>query len=100
MKNVRPILDNIVIQPVFETVSPGGIVLTEEDPKRQIFRGTILAVGEGKWKNGQRVPMGVKVGDVVYFNKFLIMRLEINGDPIFMGKEEAIVAIINENKSA
>ncbi len=32
--------------------------------------GEVLAVGPGEFKDGERIPMDVKVGDVVFYSKY------------------------------
>lgn len=68
---LRPLNDLIVIKPDKpDEISVGGIVLPNQTQKNQrINRGTIIVTGPGKLgKNGERMPMDVKVGDKVLYN--------------------------------
>jgi chaperonin GroES len=51
-----------------EKVSKGGIILPDVSETKS-FKGKVVAVGPGKRdEDGELVPMGVKVGDLVLFN--------------------------------
>ncbi len=67
--NLTPIADRIIVRrEESETKTAGGILLPDSSKKKP-QRGTILAVGPGKMNNkdGTRVKMQLKVGDVVLF---------------------------------
>ena len=55
-----------------------------------------MAAGPGKLdENGKRVPMSVKVGDLVLFKKYGPDELEVDGKKYLVGEEADILAIIN-----
>ena len=54
-----------------EAKSKSGIILPENTNKEKPSQGVVIAVGAGSiLDNGQRGPMDVAVGDVVYFTKY------------------------------
>jgi chaperonin GroES len=66
-----PLGDRVVIKPSpKEEVSRGGIVLPDTVKEKPV-EGEIIAVGAGKLTDdGKRLPMDVKVGDVVIYSKY------------------------------
>ena len=68
--NLKPLGDRVVIEVVEEeAVTASGIVLPDT-AKEKSQRGRVLAVGEGRWEDGQRVPVSVSEGDeVIIFNE-------------------------------
>lgn len=73
-----------------------GIVLPETAEKEKPVRGKVVAVGPGKLdERGQRLPMSVKVGDLVLFKKYGPDEIEIDGKKLLVGEEDDILAIIN-----
>ena len=68
---LRPLGDRVVIEPLEEDqMTASGIVLPET-AKEKPQRGTVVAVGPGaRDKDGNLVPMDVKVGDTVLFAKY------------------------------
>ncbi len=78
-----------------EKVTKSGIVLPETAEKEKPVRGKVVAVGPGKLnEKGERVPMGVKVGDVVLFKKYGPDEIELEGKKYLVGDEDDILAII------
>lgn len=60
MSSFRPLHDRVLVKPVKEDVSKGGIVIPD-NAKEKPSRGTVEAVGPGKLDdNGHRSPMDVK----------------------------------------
>jgi chaperonin GroES len=68
---LRPLGDRVVIETLEEDqMTASGIVLPET-AKEKPQRGKVLAVGPGaRNKDGNLVPMDVKVGDIVIFAKY------------------------------
>ncbi len=67
--NLTPIADRIIVRREESEAKTAGGILLPDAAKKKPQRGTILAVGPGKMNNkdGSRVPMQLKVGDVVLF---------------------------------
>ncbi len=92
---VRPLSDNILVDPVEkETTLPSGIVLPDT-AKEKPQQGKIISVGPGKRdEDGDRVPMDVKVGDIVMYKKWGGTEIKIDGREMLLVKEEDILAIV------
>ncbi len=70
--NIRPIGERVVIKPMQkEEKTQSGILLPDSAQEKPI-EGEVVAVGPGRInEKGERVPLEVKVGDVVVFAKFI-----------------------------
>jgi len=92
--NLRPLHDQIIVkQHEIEEVSKGGIVLAGKTEKP--LKGTVLAVGPGRYIESIRLPMTVGVGDVVLFGKSSGTQVELDKDTtILVLRESEIVAVI------
>ena len=75
---LQPLADRLVVKPIEqEEVTKGGIVLPDT-AKEKPQEGKVLAVGPGRLsEEGKRVPMGVKVGDIVIYAKYGALRLRL-----------------------
>lgn len=95
--NLQPLNDHIFLEAVEETkTTKSGIVLPDTAEKEKPIRGKVVAVGPGKLdEKGHRVPMSVKVGDLVLFKKYGPDELEVDGKKYLVGEEADILAIIN-----
>ena len=75
---LQPLEDHVLIKPLIEeTVTKGGIILP--DSKEKPKKGEVVAVGNGKMlDNGQRSPIDVKAGDIVYFTQYAPDEIEVD----------------------
>jgi chaperonin GroES len=81
---VKPLEDRIVIKTnEAETTTASGLVIPDT-AKEKPQEGTVIAVGPGRFDDGVRVPMDVKVGDVVLYSKY-------GGTEVRNGNEELLV---------
>jgi len=89
--------DRILVEqhPVDETSAGGIIISTGKD---KAFMGTVVRVGPGKrTEDGRdRLPMTVKLGDVVVFGKYAGMNTQLNDEKLLVMKEDDIIAIAVE----
>lgn len=90
---LKPVGDRVLVKPFSEEEkTPGGIVLPDTAKERPQW-GEVKAVGQGKWDNGERVPMEVKEGDVVVFAKYGGTEIKIDGEEYLILRESDILAI-------
>ena len=94
--NLKPLSNHVFIEPLEEEkTTKSGIVLPDTAEKEKPIRGKVLAIGPGKLnEKGERIPMSVKVGDVVLFKKYGPDEIEIEDKKYLVGDEEDILAII------
>ncbi len=92
---IRPMNDNVLVLRVEEEQKTAGGIIIPDTAKKKSQEGKVIAVGSGKVaKNGQRIPLDVKVDDSILFSKYAGAEIKINGvEHIFM-KESDILAII------
>lgn len=92
----KPLSNHVFIEPIEEqAVTKSGIVIPDTAEKEKPVKGKVLATGPGKVsEKGERVPMSVKVGDVVLFKKYGPDEIEMEGKKYLVGDEDDILAII------
>ncbi len=92
----QPLSNRVFIEPVEEDkMTKSGIVLPDTAEKEKPIRGRVVAVGPGKVsEEGKRIPMSVKVGDVVLFKKYGPDEIEVDEKKYLVGDEDDILAII------
>jgi len=71
-----------------------GIIIPDT-AKEKPEQGTVVAVGPGKWDDGVLVPVGVKVGDKIMFNKYGYDEIKIKGVEYFIVSEANILGTLN-----
>ena len=94
--NLKPLSNHLFIEAIEEEkMSKSGIVLPDTAEKEKPVRGKIVAAGPGKLnEKGERMPMSVKVGDIVLFKKYGPDEFELDGKKYLVGDEDGILAII------
>ncbi len=90
---LKPLGDRVVVKPMArEEITKGGIVLPDT-AKEKPQEGKVLAVGPGKMTDdGTRIPMDVKVGDVVIYAKYGGSEIKENDDELIILRESDILA--------
>lgn len=96
-----PVADRIIVEPTEALkVSTGGIIIPEAVQEKQ-SQGVVVAVGEGKFENGNRIRPCVRPGDVVVYGKFAGTELKIEGkDYLIMRENDVLVILPPEPESA
>lgn len=91
----KPLGDRLLIKPKeSEEKTKSGIVLPDS-AKEKPQEGEVIAVGEGaRDENGKRIPMEVKVGDVVLYSKYAGTEVKIDGEEHLIIKESDVLAIV------
>ena len=92
-KKIIPLGDRVLVKPFTEAdlrksekgKSRLNFVLPDSMTKEKSAQGKVLAVGESK---------KIKVGDIVLFSKYSYDEVELEGEELFLLKEENILAII------
>ncbi len=92
--NIKPIGDKVVIKPIaVEEVTKSGIVLpgtAQEKPQQ----GEVIAVGDGIYQNGVKIPMELKVGDRVVYGKFGGIDVKLNGEEVIIMSEKDVLIVL------
>lgn len=92
---LKPLGDRVVVEPrPKEEVTASGIVLPEK-AKEKPMQGTVIAVGPGKLENGSRIPLDVKVGDVVMYNKYAGTEVKYEGKEYLLMRETDIMGVLD-----
>ena len=95
MKKIRPLHDRVIVQRTEEEQKSKGGIIIPDTAKEKPQEGKIIAVGKGKMlDDGKLVPLDVKVGDKVLFNKYAGSDIKIEGEEYMIMREEDILGVI------
>lgn len=91
----RPLNDNVILKrAAAETKTASGLIIPETAQEKPV-EGEVVAVGNGlRDANGKQIPLEVKKGDRVLFNKWSAKDLKINGEDFVVLKESDIVCVL------
>jgi chaperonin GroES len=93
---LKPLGSRLVVEPIEQDdVTASGIVLPET-AKEKPQRANVLSVGPGDRDDaGNRVPLDVKVGDVVLFAKYSGTEIKVDSKKLLILKESDVLAIVD-----
>jgi chaperonin GroES len=92
---MKPLGDMVIVKAITQDrTTASGIVIPDTANKEKPQRGEVLAVGPGRLdKDGQRIAMEVKEGDVVYFKKYSPDEFKFEGEEYLVMNQDAVIAI-------
>ena len=94
---LKPLEDRIVVEPLeAEQVTASGLVIPDT-AKEKPQEGKVLAVGPGRFDDkGARVPVDVKVGDVVLYSKYGGTEVKYSGEEYLVLSARDVLAVIDK----
>lgn len=102
--NLEPMEDKIIVKQIKaeQPATKSGIILPpSEESQETPFTGTVLAIGPGEWSKTsplQRVPMTVKVGDIVIFSRHGHQKFRYQGEDLITFGESSIIGIVRNSE--
>ena len=91
---VSPLADRVVVKALEETEQMRGGLYIPDTAKEKPQQGEIVAVGPGRFDEGKRVPMDVKVGDKVLYGKYSGTEVTIDGEQLLILRESDVLAVV------
>ena len=95
---IMPLGSRVLIKPFTKEEltkkSNFGIILPDSNTKEKSEQGKVLAVGPGELRDGKRVAPSVRAGDTVVFSKYGYDEVSVDGEELYLIKEENILAVL------
>lgn len=92
---LRPLGDHVIVKPLpKEETTKFCIILPDTVGNERPEQGEVVAVGPGKFVEGKREEMSVKVGDKVMFKKYAADEVKADGQEYLVIKDSDIFAIL------
>src|SRR6059036_825486 len=93
---LQPLEDRIVVKPTEEEeMTTSGLVIPDTAKERP-QEGQVIAVGPGRFEDGQRIPMDVKVGDKVIYSKYGGTEVKIEGEEHLILSARDVLAVVSK----
>ena len=100
MTAIRPLHDRVIVQRTEQEEKTAGGIIIPDTAKEKPIQGEVIAVGPGARADaGKKIPMDVKVGDIVLFGKWAGTEVKLDGEDFLVLKESDIIGVV-ENKGA
>jgi chaperonin GroES len=96
---LEPLEDRVVVKPIEEGTqkTPTGIIIPDT-AKEKPQEGEVVAVGPGRFEDGKRIPMDVKLGDRVLYSKYGGTEVKVDGDEYLVLSARDLFAIVKTGK--
>ncbi|EJN51759.1 MULTISPECIES: co-chaperone GroES [Actinomycetaceae] len=93
--SIKPLEDRIVIRQVeAEQTTASGLVIPDT-AKEKPQEGEVIAVGPGRVDdNGNRIPVDVKVGDVVIYSRYGGTEVKYEGQEFQILSSRDVLAVV------
>ncbi len=94
---IKPLDDRIVVRALEAEEKTSGGILIPDSAKEKPLKGKVLAVGAGRLTDeGKRLPIDVKVGDVVLTGKYSGTEVKWNGEELKILRESEVLAVLSD----
>ena len=92
--SIKPLEDRIVVRPLeAEQTTASGLVIPDSAQEKP-QEGEVVAVGPGRFEDGNRVPVDVAVGDVVIYSKYGGTEVKTGGTEYLVLSARDVLAIV------
>ena len=93
---VKPLEDRVVVRPLEEEETTISGIVIPDTAKEKPTEGEVVAVGPGRFEEGNRIPMDVKVGDRVIYSKYGGNEYKYKGEEYMILQARDVYAIIEK----
>jgi chaperonin GroES len=92
--SLEPLEDRIVVKPSEEEETTVSGIVIPDTAKEKPQEGEVVAVGSGRFEDGQRIPIDVKVGDKVIYSKYGGTEVKVKGDDYLILSARDVLAVV------
>src|SRR5213076_2555350 len=89
LMNMRPLHDRVIVHRLDEGEQQVGGIIIPDTAKEKPQQGTVIAACNG---NGKRVPLDIKAGDRILFEKYAGQEIKPDDQEYFIMKEDDVLA--------
>ena len=94
--SIEPLEDRVVVKPGDEEETTVSGIVIPDTAKEKPQEGEVVAVGPGRFEDGNRVPMDVKTGDRVLYSKYGGTEVKVEGEEYLVLSARDILAIVKK----
>ena len=93
---IKPLEDRILVKTrEAEQTTASGLVIPDTAPEKP-QEGEVLAVGPGRFEDGQRLPLDINVGDKVIYSKYGGTEVKYDGQEYLLLNARDILAVVSK----
>jgi chaperonin GroES len=93
---IKPLEDRILVKTLeAEQTTASGLVIPDT-AKEKPQEGEVLAVGPGRFEDGQRLPLDISVGDKVIYSKYGGTEVKYDGQEYLILSARDVLAVVTK----
>ncbi|MFA0816343.1 MAG: co-chaperone GroES [Anaerofustis sp.] len=92
--NLKPLGDRVVLKVKESDEKTKSGIYMPDTSKEKPLQATVVAVGSGEIVDGKKIPLELKVGDIVVYGKFSGTEIKIDEEDYLIVKQSDILAVI------
>src|SRR5437870_9175135 len=96
--SLQPLEDRVVVQPIEEEETTASGLVIPDTAKERPQEGKVVAVGPGRFEDGQRIPVDVKAGDKVIYSKYGGTEVKIEGEEYLILSARDVIAVSSNGR--
>ncbi len=90
--NLTPLGDRIIVEVIEEEQTTASGIVLPDSAKEKPQRAKVIAVGKGRYEDGDLIPIDVEVGDTVIFSKYGGTEVKVDGGEYLILRESDVLA--------
>jgi chaperonin GroES len=97
---LTPLEDRIAVRPSEEEQATASGIVIPDTAKEKPQEGQVMAVGPGRFEDGQRIPIDVKAGDTVIYSKYGGTEVKVDGEEYLILSARDVLAVTSSARKA
>ena len=93
---LKPLEDRVAVLPSEEDETTVSGIVIPDTAKEKPQEGEVMAVGPGRFEDGQRIPMDVKIGDKVIYSKYGGTEVKVEAEEYLILSARDVLAIVKK----
>jgi chaperonin GroES len=94
--SIKPLEDRILVNPLDAEMTTASGLVIPDTAKEKPQEGEVLAVGPGRFEDGQRLPLDIKVGDKVIYSKYGGTEVKYDNSEYLILSARDVLAIVEK----
>src|SRR4051794_8733217 len=94
--DLQPLGDRLIVELLDEEETTVGGIVLPDTAKEKPQRGTVLAVGPGRYEDGKLVPLDVATGDEIIYSKYGGTEVKVGIDEYLILRESDVLAKVDK----
>ena len=97
---LKPLEDRVAVLPSEEEQTTVSGIVIPDTAKEKPQEGEVMAVGPGRFEDGQRIPMDVSVGQKVIYSKYGGTEVKVDGEEYLVLSARDVLAVASSARKA